>query len=106
MTAGSRIGAAAFAIFTGLSGAGATMRTIGFGAGRTMGETRGDLLIFNLADLPVPARAAATFALRAAGLATRATFRAAGRLRDAALLATGFLDFEAFFAGISFSAPG
>jgi hypothetical protein len=82
------------------------MRTTGFGAGRARGEIRGDLLTFNLADLPVPARDAATFGLRAAGLATRTTFRAAGALRDATFLATAFLDFEAFFAGISFSAPG
>lgn len=90
----------------GLTGSGATTRMTGFAAGRVMGEIRCDLPDFALTDLPALARDPATLALRAMGLATRTTFRAAGVLRDAAFLAAGFLVFEAFFAGISFSAPG
>jgi hypothetical protein len=71
-----------------------------------MREVRGDLPVFALVDLPALARDPAIFALRAVGLTTRTTFRAAGVLRDAAFLVAGFLVFEAFFAGISFSAPG
>lgn len=97
---------ATFATFMGLTGGGATTRTVGFAAGRTMCAIRGDLSDLALADLPELARETAAFALRAAGLATLTAFRAAGILRDATFLATGFLDFEAFFAGISFSAPG
>jgi hypothetical protein len=69
-------------------------------------EIRGELPDFALTGLPATARETAIFALRAAGLATRTAFRAAGVLRDAVFLAAGFLVFEAFFAGISFSAPG
>ena len=85
-----------------LAGGDTVTRAAGLGAGRASCATRGDLLDFGLAGLAVPGRDVAAFALRAAGLAT---FRAAGRL-GAAFLATGFLVFEAFFAGISFSAPG
>ncbi|MGB5132646.1 MAG: hypothetical protein WBO00_08525 [Steroidobacteraceae bacterium] len=77
-------------------------RAAGFAAERAGCATRGDLPDFALAGLAVLARDAAAFALRAPGLAI---FRAAGRL-GAAFLASGFLVFEAFFAGISFSAPG
>ena len=77
-------------------------RAAGFGAGRTICATRGNLPDFSLAGRAVLDRDTAVFALRAAGLAT---FRAADRL-GAAFLAAGFLVFEAFFAGISFSAPG
>ena len=89
-----------------LTGSGATTRAAGFGAGLAMGEIRGELPDFALAGLLAKARDTAVLALRAAGLATRTAFRAAGALRDVAFLVAGFLVFEAFFAGISFSAPG
>jgi hypothetical protein len=60
------------------------MRTTGFAAGRAIREVRGDLPDFALLDLPALARDPAILAF----------------------LAAGFLVFEAFFAGISFSAPG
>jgi hypothetical protein len=106
VTAGARIGAAIFATFIGLTGGGATTRITGFAAGRLLCDIRADLPDLALTGLPALARDAAVLALRAAGLATRVTLRAAGALRDATFLVAGFLVFEAFFAGISFSAPG
>jgi hypothetical protein len=76
------------------------------GAGFAECETRVDLADFVLAGLLAFAWDPADIALRVAGLATRTTFRAAAVLRDAAFLAAGFPVFEAFLAGISFSAPG
>lgn len=73
-------------------------RAAGFGAGRAACATRGNLPDFALAAIE---RNTAGFALRGAGFAT---FRAASRL-GAAFLAAGFLIFEAFFTGISFSLP-
>jgi len=92
---GARAGAAAL---TALAGDEAIERAAGFGAGRAGCAKRG-----NLPDLALAAieRDAAGFALRGAGFAA---FRAAGRL-GAGFLAAGFLVFEAFFAGISFSLP-
>ena len=72
--------------------------------GAALSEFRAGLAFLALADLRVPARTPAAF--RAVGLEIRTAFLAAAVLRDAALLVAGFLVFETFFAGISFSAPG
>jgi hypothetical protein len=94
-----RIGATTF---TALVGGDTGTRAAGLAAERADCATRADLPDLTLADLAALERDLAAFVLCAAGLAV---FRAAGRL-GAAFLATGFLVFEAFFAGISFSAPG
>jgi len=90
------------ATFTALVGGEATIRAAGFGAGRETCGIRANLPVFALAGFALLARDPAALTLCAAGLAT---LRAAGRF-GAAFLAVGFLVFEAFFAGISFSAPG
>jgi hypothetical protein len=97
---GARLVDAVLAALTDFFFEGAAMRAVG----AALREDRADLACLALVDLRVPARAPA--ALRAVGLETRTAFLAAAVLRDAALRAAGFLVFETFFAGISFSAPG
>ena len=98
-----RNGAAVLEAFAAFMGSTAATRAAGFAAGRTGCISRGDLPGLALA---APAREPAIAALRLVGLATRTTFREEAALRGVAYLAAGLLVFEAFFAGISFSAPG